>query len=159
MKTYIKFFIVLLTVSLSFSCSKESESESIDNGNTGNSSMETEILSLLNNHRTGKGLIKLEISKIIKTQTDAHTNYMIGKNDISHDDFKQRSDYLKQNDNAKSVAENVAFGYSSAKAVVNGWLNSSGHKKNIEGNYTHFNLTAKQNSKGTWYYTNIFISK
>ncbi len=35
------------------------------------------------------------------------------------------------------IGENIAAGYSSAQAVVNGWMNSCGHKTNImDGNFT-----------------------
>jgi uncharacterized protein YkwD len=30
-----------------------------------------------------------------------------------------------------SMAENIAVGYSSAAAVVDGWMNSEGHRRNI----------------------------
>jgi uncharacterized protein YkwD len=31
-----------------------------------------------------------------------------------------------------SAAENIAYGYPTATAVLNGWLNSPGHRANIE---------------------------
>lgn len=37
--------------------------------------------------------------------------------------------------NPQSVAENIAWGYTSAQSVVNAWMNSSGHRTNILGNY------------------------
>ncbi len=162
MNTFFKLSLLFLCVLIT-SCSDSNEQEVEETGNnnteTETVSIETEILRLINEHRNSKNLSTLEISEIIKSQTDAHTDYMIAKGEISHDNFGDRSDYLKANDDAKSMAENVAIGYSSAKSVVNGWLNSEGHRKNIEGNYTHFNVTAKQNNGGTWYYTNIFTRK
>ncbi len=156
-KSAIAVFLIVLA-----SCSNNDNVEQMNDDDTTTSStpnIEAEILRLINNHRTNKNLTKLEISSIIKKQTDDHTNYMIAKGQISHDDFKKRSDYLKQNDNAKVMAENVATGYPTPKAVVEGWLKSDGHRKNIEGNYTHFNVTAKQNNSGAWFYTNIFTRK
>ncbi|WP_408023965.1 CAP domain-containing protein [Tenacibaculum sediminilitoris] len=140
------------------SCS--SNSDNLDTlTSTSNSDYEIEILKLINQHRKSKELLEFEILEIIKSQTDEHTDYMIAQGKISHDNFNQRADYLKNKANAMTIAENVASGYSSAEAVVNGWLNSEGHRKNIEGNYSHFNLTAKKNKNGSWYYTNIFIRK
>ncbi|WP_299681483.1 CAP domain-containing protein [uncultured Tenacibaculum sp.] len=154
------FFICCLAI---FSCS--SNEENIDTGDqnlenpTNEVNYETQILNLLNKHRSDNGLSTLEILDIIKTQTDAHTDYMISKGDISHDNFSDRNNYLQQNADARGTAENVAFGYSNAQSLVNAWINSDGHRRNIEGNFTHFNLTAKQNNNGTWYYTNIFIRR
>ncbi len=160
MTNFLKKSLVLVVLIILTSCSNSDDTEQID-GNTGTPSqnVEADILQLINNYRVSKSLTKLEVSKIIKTQTDDHTNYMISKGQISHDGFNKRSDYLKENDNSKRMAENVAFGYATAKAVVDGWISSDGHRKNMEGDYTHFNVTAKQDNNGTWFYTNIFIIK
>ena len=64
-----------------------------------------------------------------------------------------------QNAGAERVSENVAYGYSSAQGVVNAWMNSQGHRENLEGDYTDFDISAEQNNEGRWYFTNIFIKK
>jgi uncharacterized protein YkwD len=39
------------------------------------------------------------------------------------------------------VAENIAMGYSTAQEVMNGWMNSPGHRANIlNGGYTHIGV-------------------
>lgn len=157
--------LIVISLLLITACSSDANSEGVQptpgsgSGSTSSTTFELEIMKLINNHRAGKGLVKLEILDVIKSQTDKHTDYMINAGKISHDRFSERGDYLKKNANAKGVAENVASGYTTAESVVNGWINSEGHRKNIEGNYTHFNLTAKQNSSKKWYYTNIFVRK
>jgi uncharacterized protein YkwD len=88
-----------------------------------------------------------------------YTNYMIEKDEVSHDFFYQRKEYLAENADAIKVGENVAYGYSSAEAVVDAWIKSNGHKENIEGDYTHFEVTAEKSDNGKWYYTNIFVKK
>jgi uncharacterized protein YkwD len=41
----------------------------------------------------------------------------------------------------KSAAENIAKGYSTPKAVVDGWMNSSGHRANIlNPSFTHIGV-------------------
>ncbi len=121
--------------------------------------IESDILHLINNYRVNNGFSSLNKLQVIKTQTSNHTNYMIEKNEVSHDFFFQRKEYLTENANAVKVGENVAYGYSSAEAVVKAWIKSEGHKKNIEGNYTHFDITAKKNADGKWYFTNIFVKQ
>ena len=44
---------------------------------------------------------------------------------------------------AKAVSENVAYGYSSAEAVVNAWIKSEGHRENMLGDHTHFGISIK----------------
>ncbi|MFY7671028.1 CAP domain-containing protein [Tenacibaculum sp. MEBiC06402] len=156
---YLQPILILSLIFIITSCSSDSDNAGIIDDTSNSSSYEKDILELINNHRNSKGLPYLKVLNIIKTQTDNHTDYMIADGKISHDNFSSRSNYLQTNAQAKATAENVASGYSSASSVVNGWLNSDGHRKNIEGNYTHFHLTAKQSSNNKWYYTNIFIRK
>jgi uncharacterized protein YkwD len=117
------------------------------------------ILELINQHRTSIGL-----SEITRDQQYAsayavdHTQYMIDLKKISHDNFGVRSEALKQQ-GAQVVAENVAYGYSTPEAVVTAWLNSAGHKKIIEGDYTHSGFGVMQSSEGKYYFTQLFYRK
>ena len=52
--------------------------------------------------------------------------------------------------------KNVASGYPTAKSFINNWLNSSGHKANIEGDFTHIGIAAIKDSHGRYYYTQLF---
>lgn len=119
--------------------------------------IEVEILELINNHRSLKQLPVLLKNEQIRTQTSNHTKYMIDNSTASHDNFFKRKEYLTVHIGAKKVSENVAYGYAKAESVVNAWLKSDKHKFNIEGNYTHFNVTAEKDEKGRWFFTNIFI--
>jgi len=56
----------------------------------------------------------------------------------------------------KDVGENVAFGNLSARAVVNDWLKSPGHKRNIEGNYKFTGIGVTRNMQNQIYFTQIF---
>ena len=48
-----------------------------------------------------------------------------------------RSPWARANAEGTSAdAENIAWGYSSPQAAVNGWMNSYGHCLNIMGNHT-----------------------
>ena len=135
----------------------EDVDESIDT--LEDTTIEIEIMALINAYRISKGLTALSNNDLVKEQAFNHTIYMIANADISHDNFDVRRDYLQNNAGASSVGENVAYSYNTAESVVNGWLNSDGHRENIEGNFTHFGISAEQNTEGTWYYTNIFIRK
>lgn len=121
--------------------------------------IEIEIMELINNHRINKGLNPLEDHNTVKAVAFTHTDYMIEVANVSHDNFFQRKQSLQANANANIVSENVAYGFSSAEAVVNAWINSPSHRENIEGDYTDFDVSAEQNSEGNWYFTNIFIKR
>lgn len=53
------------------------------------------------------------------------------------------------------IAENIAWNYSPDQ-VVTGWMNSSGHRRNILGNYTHIGVACSMNEEGEAYYTQVF---
>lgn len=122
--------------------------------------LEYQIMSLINEHREDIGLEPINIINIISNEAEGHTNYMIGVGQPSHDNFSIRYKNLVNKVNAKSVGENVAYGYSSAEAVVRAWINSSEHKKTIENTeYTDFGISTKKNDEGKNYFTHIFIKR
>lgn len=145
-------FLLLLLVSIS-SCSDDDD---VDDVPTKEISMTDQILSLVNTHRKTKGLNTLKRNTTADKLANEHCDYMISKNKISHDNFSSRTKKLRNNENAKSIGENVAYGYNTAQKVVDGWLNSSGHKENIEGDFTHTGIAAVKNPDGTYYFTQLF---
>lgn len=165
--TLLKLIFVVLISSLLASCAEEEDgiffdqnSEYLSKVDVTYSDIEIEILDLVNEHRKGMNLSELKRLDIVSSVANTHTNYMIEVGQISHDNFDQRSQTLMKNSQAKKVGENVAYGYSSAKGVVNGWLNSAGHKKVIESTeYTHFGISTDSNKEGRNYFTHIFINK
>tara|TARA_R110002073_G_scaffold335987_1_gene529753 strand:+ start:20478 stop:20963 length:486 start_codon:yes stop_codon:yes gene_type:complete len=147
---------------LIYSCSQDpSEIITDDAGSAivNEASITQEILKLVNSHRKSVGKSSLARNDFADQLATDHTNYMISKNQISHDNFNQRFQELQQNVNAKSAGENVASGYPTAESVMDGWINSSGHKANIEGDFTHIGITAIKNSQGSYYYTQLFFRK
>ena len=152
---------------LFFSCAKEDDGiyfdETIETINTNNvtyTEIESEILDLVNAHRAELGLNSLAPLNIISGVADGHTQYMIEVGGVNHDNFAERAGILMKEANAKTVAENVAYGYSTAQGAVNGWLNSDSHRKIIENpNFTHFGISTEKNSENRNYFTQIFINK
>lgn len=162
------FTTLVLFLSLLCSCSPEDDDTNLFEAskveettvNVIYSEMETEILNLINAYRENNNLSTLDVLNIISTEADTHTNYMIVNGEVSHANFNIRAQNLIKNAGAKFVSENVAYGYSSAQAVVNGWLNSPDHKKNIENpNTTHFGISTECDENGRNYFTHIFIQK
>lgn len=158
--------VLILSIAL-FSCSNDEDGIYFDETseidvveNIQYSTIELEILDLVNAHRQSIGLKTLNSLDIVSGVAEGHTNYMIENGQISHDNFPERSEALIKSAKAKAVGENVAYGYGSAEAVVNGWLNSEGHREVIESTkYTHFGISTESNSEGRNYFTHIFINK
>ncbi|MFI0431401.1 CAP domain-containing protein [Mariniflexile sp. HMF6888] len=164
MKLLTKLPLLALLAFFSFSCTTDNLDDKADAIELSlitpeTKTIEVEILELINNHRLSKGLNALSDMTVVKSVAFTHTDYMVDNNEVSHANFYKRSDYLKANAGAIKVSENVAYGYSSAESVVSAWLKSDGHRANIEGDFTNFDLAAEQNAEGKWYYTNIFIKK
>ncbi|MDG3583530.1 CAP domain-containing protein [Galbibacter pacificus] len=156
--------VILLLVSYSsfYSCSPD-EIETVDELNAENAvtyiKIEDEVLNLINEYRIGKNLSPLEKLNIISQEAKVHTEHMIAEDEICHHFFADREHNLHYNADAVAVGENVGYGYHTAKGIVEAWLESESHKKNIEGNYTAMGISAIQNKKGDYFYTNIFVRR
>ncbi|MBL4746135.1 MAG: CAP domain-containing protein [Flavobacteriaceae bacterium] len=158
-----KTFLLVLFIALLTACSKDDDGiyfqAELPNVST-YTDLETSIIHLLNEHRVSLGLNPVAPLDIISDKSSIHTNYMIKNNEISHQNFKNRADYLIQNAQAISVGENVAYGYSSAEGVVRGWLNSDAHRITIETpHYTNIGISIKENEHHRNFFTTIFIQR
>lgn len=121
--------------------------------------MANSILVLINDHRSKLNLEPIKLDRKLATAYAVmHTEYMIDNARLSHDGYAQRSQALLQ-EGAQAVGENVARGYFSAEDVVNAWLNSSSHKRVIEGDYTHSGFGVMTDHRGTYYFTQLFYSE
>ncbi|HKO77880.1 MAG TPA: CAP domain-containing protein [Flavobacterium sp.] len=157
------FFVVILTFMVS--CTAEDTTGSQESSeslpivlNYDYSPVELETMALINDYRVSIGLNALEKINHISYKSEEHDNYMIANNVVNHNDFEARSSNIMKVLNAKNVSENIAYNYNSAQGAFDAWLRSEGHKKNIEGDFTHFGLSIRENPvTGKKYYTNIFV--
>lgn len=123
------------------------------------SEYDRQIFNLINWYRNAKGLSMLKFDSAIYSQCRGHSASMAdGSTAFGHDGFSSRGERIKP---WSWAGENVAMNNSTdPKYVVNQWLNSEGHKKNIEkSGATHSAVSAVQRSGGGWYYTQIFITR
>ena len=123
-------------------------------------SSELELADLINQHRVSLGLNPLQLINHVSYKSEEHNAYMIAKKVVNHDLFAERSENIMEVLGAVKVNENVAYNFITSNSALNAWLNSAGHKANIEGNFTHFGISIRQDEvTGKKYYTNIFIKK
>jgi uncharacterized protein YkwD len=120
--------------------------------------IETDIFRLINAHRAALGLKLLELNNTESSSAAAHSNNMAsGKTAFGHDGFQKRiKSIAAQLGNITASAENVAYGQMGAKEVVDTWLHSPDHKRNIEGNFSLTGIGVAKGKKGMIYFTEIF---
>lgn len=121
--------------------------------------MELQVIALVNEYREKKGLPKLAAASSITNEARRHSQRMARRSvGFGHAGFDARMNRLKkQMPKSVAFAENVAYGNMNAAAVVNMWLKSPGHKKNIRGKYTHTGVGIVRGKGNTLYFTQIFV--
>ncbi len=117
-----------------------------------------DIFRLINAHRAALGLKPLELSHAASSVAAAHSNNMAsGKTAFGHDGFQKRIKAIAgQAGFITASGENVAYGAMGAKEVVDTWLHSPEHKRNIEGDYSLTGIGVAKGKRGVIYFTEIF---
>lgn len=117
-----------------------------------------EIINGLNHYRTTKNIPALQLNRTISEAAQQHSeNIARGLIPFGHEGFKERATKLLKKIKGKGFAENVASGHRDTKKIIESWLNSDGHRKNIEGSYTLTGIGVAQSEDGQFYYTQIFV--
>lgn len=157
MKMRTQFVVLVLFVCTLASCTKESLNTSniIEAENA--KEVELELLRVVNDHRIAIDQPELEYSLVAYEYANEHNDYMISLGDINHHNFSSRASKISSQIGAEFVAENVAKDYDNAAEAFQGWLNSSSHKKTMEGDFTHTAVSVKINGAGDFYFTQIFF--
>lgn len=117
------------------------------------------VLDEVNRYRVSKGLNKLALNENISKEARQHSLDMAEKNiKFGHQGFDKRITHIKPHIPAfGGGAENIACFKLPPKKVVQKWLTSRGHKRNIEGRYNLTGIGVAQDKKGWIYYTQIFV--
>jgi len=120
-------------------------------------SMASEILKYVNEDRNKHNLPALQMNSIESQLAEKHSRDMAtGKVKFGHDGFNSRAKTIQKALGSIEIGENVASGPMTAREVVDGWLKSPGHKKNIEGNFILTGIGYAHDKKGDIYFTQIF---
>ena len=107
-------------------------------------SFEAEVVRLVNNIRQQNGLKPLtenwELSRVAryKSQDMLDNSYFAHNSPTYGTPFQMMKAFGLS---FRTAGENIAKGYATPQAVVNGWMNSSGHRANIlNANYTQIGV-------------------
>ena len=102
------------------------------------------ILNLVNQERSTVGLDPLAIDSQLDTAANLHTDEMVQADRMSHQLPGEAGLGDRVSDtgyNWSRLAENVAAGYTTPEAVVDGWMNSPKHRQNIlNPEFTHMGV-------------------
>ena len=121
---------------------------------------EAEVVRLVNEIRVQNGLKALTADWQLSRVARYKSQDMKDKKYFSHTSPTYGSPFQMMKSfgiTYKTAGENIAKGYATPKAVVDGWMNSSGHRANIlNGSFTHIGVGYLS---GGNYWTQMFISK
>ena len=106
------------------------------------------FVQLMNQHRKDRGCPELIWDSSLAGVAQAHSEDMARNNYFSHTNLEGQSPFDRMRARGityRSAAENIAWGQSTGQHVLQSWLNSSGHRANIENcNYTRHGVGLAQ---------------
>jgi uncharacterized protein YkwD len=119
---------------------------------------ELKLISNINEYRKSHQLSSLKRNEVTSQQAKHHSQNMLTHIvPFSHDGINQRLDYIKSHVVGYEMgSENVAFSNPGHFNPIDSWKNSSGHNKNLLGNWNEIGVGCACDSKNH-YYTAIFI--
>ena len=121
---------------------------------------EKEVIRLVNEIRVQNGLRELtydwQLSRVAryKSQDMKDNKYFSHTSPVYGSPFQMMKDF---GISYRSAGENIAKGQATPRAVVDAWMNSSGHRANIlNASFTHIGVGYVDSGR---YWTQMFISK
>jgi len=125
-----------------------------------NQSWRDEVLFLTNTERLKEGLEPLASCNNLHVAAQNHSFAMYDQNFFEHDNPNTGDDPATRAEEAgygTYVGENIAMGHQTPRQVVRAWMNSSGHRANILGSYSHLGVGITRGGSGTygdgdWFY-------
>ncbi|MFE9561631.1 CAP domain-containing protein [Streptomyces sp. NPDC006487] len=93
-----------------------------------------EVLALVNKERSAVGCPVLTVNEKLTKAAQDHSEDMAAHSTMSHtgsDGSDPGQRITRAGYQWRTYAENVAYGYPTAAQVMEGWMNSPGHKRNI----------------------------
>lgn len=119
------------------------------------SQQESRYLTLMNEHRVRNGLAPLQLDAAMSNQSRDWSRSMASNQQLAHDpNYPQTT--CEPVTGWEACAENVGRGYD-MDSLAQAFLNSAGHRHNIEGNYNRVGIGVKQDPNGQIWITVRFL--
>ncbi|MDT0611901.1 CAP domain-containing protein [Streptomyces lancefieldiae] len=120
----------------------------------------SEVVDLTNRERSRAGLPALGVDARLTRAAQAHSADMVARDFYSHTDpdgGKPRDRAAAAGATRRTVGENIACGQRSPADVVEGWMNSPGHRANIlKADFTHIGVGLAGGGRAGTYWTQLF---
>jgi len=125
--------------------------------------LERQVHNLVNVHRQARGLSPLAYNEEIASIARRHSQDMAtGRAGVGHQGVEERRNDLVHVSVFKEFAENVGGNSyvlsQTAHEMVEGWLKSPGHRRNIEGEFNLTGVGIAQSATGLYFFTQIFLT-
>jgi len=123
--------------------------------------LQTRVHELVNAERARVGVAPLTVHSALTNAAQSYAELMAGTNCFSHTcgsvpNFADRITAAGYT-GWRTVAENIAYGYTTPEAVVSGWMNSSGHRANILNSaFKETGIGVKADPNGRLYWVQEF---
>jgi len=123
------------------------------------------VIDLVNERRAARGLVQLQVSVSLTNSAIWKSRHMAWLEYMGHNDpappvargVGERLLACGYPANSAGWGENIAYGYPTADAVMQGWLNSPGHRNNIENaSFRAIGVGAATSSDGSLFWTQQF---
>lgn len=122
---------------------------------------EQQVVDLVNQERAAAGLPALKVNAKLAGVAEKKAEDLRDNNYFAHQSptYGSPFDMMKQfGISYTSAGENIAKGQKTPADVMNGWMNSEGHRANIlNSSYTEIGVGYVTDSKGTTYWVQHFI--
>ena len=117
-----------------------------------------EVVDLVNAERAKEGLSPLTLDTKVSAAAQVRAKECEQSFSHTRPNGSSFATALKeQNISYRNAGENIAWGQRSPEAVMNAWMNSSGHRANImNANFTTIGVGYYQNANGTNYWCQLF---
>ncbi|WP_017619355.1 CAP domain-containing protein [Nocardiopsis gilva] len=113
--------------------SSASDAPSSSSPSGGSSAQTSQVVTLVNSERASAGCGPLRVDDRLTTASQKHSEDMAARDYMAHETPEGKSPQQRAQEAGYTAwsGENVAAGYSSAEDVMDGWMNSEGHRANI----------------------------
>ncbi|MGW1893822.1 CAP domain-containing protein [Streptomyces sp. NPDC002004] len=119
-----------------------------------------EVVTLTNAARAAAGLRPLTADPLLTTAAQGHSSDMVARDFYAHTSPEGGEPWDRAagaGSGHRTVGENIACGQRSPAEVVEGWLNSPGHRANILGRgFTHVGIGLAGGGRAGTYWTQLF---
>ncbi|WP_328685459.1 CAP domain-containing protein [Streptomyces sp. NBC_00343] len=119
-----------------------------------------EVVELTNAERARAGLRALAVDPLLAAAAQAHSTDMVARAFYAHtspDGSQPWDRAAAAGSRRRTIGENIACGQRSAAEVVEGWMNSPGHRANIlKPDFTHIGIGFAGGGQTGTYWTQLF---